>query len=349
MSTNTRVSIYDRHGGYLTDIESRCTRSWVLDAIGVAKITVATNDPKVTVRNFFPGNLILIENDRLGAWGGVLWTPQDFLVGSLQVTAYTPEYLLRQRRVRQQSITGTAGALFTQLINLANIQEDTQIRLGTVTSDGPSWTETLKYQSIYDMLIKLHDKTGQDWSIEPRIDTGGKLVFDANWHWRRGTDWNYRFEEGVHIERPSGAGMQIQTDPANDILAYGNSGSATQALYSNKINQTSVDLYGLRQTSFGVDATTADNLSAVAQAKLDELSYPINQHKLVIVDEPNTADADKRAFRYSNLGDSIIYNAAHYGWSPADGTIGQGDTRIRIIAREFDETQGKMPVTVYEV
>ena len=341
----TRIQIFDRAGIRLDEINARCTRSWILDGIGVAKITLASSDSKATFRNLFPGNLVFIENSRAGNWGGILWTPVSFLRGSVALTCYSAEYILRQRRVTPFTASGTAGQIFQMALTMANQQEETRIIAGTIESDGPAWSEVFKYQTIYEIMVKCHEKSGQDWSLIPAIGTDGRLTFQANWHIKRGSAFNYRLEEGLNLEAPEGAVLTVEEDVANDVLVYGNSGSITSALYSNKIDQLSRGAYGLRQASFGVDSTDTAGLDAAAAAKLLELAYPTNTHRLVILDQPSSFPA----FNFIDLGNQLVYNNASYGFNTQTGAIGQGEVNIRITHREYDETVGKMPITAYEV
>jgi len=335
----SRVSIYRPDGAYLADIECRVSRTWRLNAIGQAKIIIANNDIHATPDIICLGNYILIENDRAGDWGGMIWTPIEFHSSHIIFSAYTAEIKLRYRRVVPGSIKGSAGLMFVRLIEMANRQETTNIIIDAAQYAGISWQEDLKYLSIYDTVIKLAENSGQDWSIEPRINEDTRrLEFVANWHERRGSDHYYRLEEGVHLERPPGAGLIIEGDITNDVLVYGNSGSVISSIYTNKIDDESRAQHGLLQQSFGIDATTANVIEAAADGILKTLKQPKARHNLIAIDVNS-------AFNYLGIGDSVMVRLLYYGFQ--NGRLGQ-EFRARIIGKEYDETVGKMALLVEE-
>lgn len=334
-----RVTFYRRDGLRLDEIECTCTRSWMLNGIGQARISIPRNDAKVSRRNIDFGAYVLIEHPRVGDWGGVIWPQLQWTDKTVELIAYDPAFLLKQRRVGNGAITGTAGQMMSQLVDIANQQENARVAVGSIVSNGPSWTETLKYASIYDTMIKLAQRSGQEWSFTSGLDKDGRLTFYANWHVKKGKNYNKRLEEGTHFEKPSGVAIVVSGDIANDILVFGYSSSSSQLVVSNKIDQASVDRYGLRQYSLGIESNNAAAVAAQAQVLLDQRAWPVVSHRLVLLDVDN-------AFNYAGLGDRFICRRVDYGLG-VDGTPGY-TFRARVIAREFDETEGKMPLTVDE-
>jgi len=262
--------------------------------------------------------------------------------GYAEIRAFTGEMMLRQRRIVNQSFTGTAGDIFYKIINLCNQAEDTRIRINAVESAGVSWTEVVDYSNAYDLIIKIARKSGQYWSIEPALDPGGALVFYANWYQRRGTDWpaGIRIEQGTHTEAARGASLQVQGDLTNDILVYGTSGSQSSKIFAPAIDTAAQAQWGLIQTTIGVTDTDQASLTSAAQGLLRQYSQPVFAPRFVLLDVDCGATG-KKAFDYANLGDSFIHHRFVGRYA--------GDYRLLVTGREFDERFGKMPLTVTRI
>jgi hypothetical protein len=250
--------------------------------------------------------------------------------------------MLKQRRIVNQSFTGTAGQIFQAVIQLANQQEDTRLKVGQIASAGLSWTEVVDFSSCYDVLISIAKKSGQYWSIEPAIDAGGLLYFSANWHEKRGKDWPgaVRFEQGTHTEASRGAGLMVQGEINNDILVYGTSGSQASKISAAAIDTDSKGQWGLSQLTVGVTDTDQASLNAAVKNVLAQSKQPIFTPRMVLVDVACGGGSGK-TFDYANLGDTVNYHRFVGRYN--------GDMRVRVIAREFDERLGKMPVTVQKI
>lgn len=338
----SRVVFHNKDGSRVAEIDCTCTRTWVLNGMGQASIQIPLNDSKLTLDNTNFGQFVHIEHPRVGAWGGKIMPPytEHDADGYAEIRAFTGEMMLKQRRIVNQSFTGTAGDIFYQVVNAANAVEDTRIRINAVESAGVSWTEVVDYSNAYDVLVSIARKSNQYWSIEPALDQGGLLIFNASWHERRGKDWpaSIRIEQGTHTEVARGAGLSVQGDLTNDVLVYGNSGSQGSKIFAPSIDTAARSEWGLIQTTIGLSGDSDQaSLTAAALSLVRQYAQPIFQPRFVLLDVPCGASGQK-AFDFSNLGDSMIYRRFVGRYA--------GDYRVFITTREFDERSGKLALTV---
>ena len=74
----SRMSIYDKSGIYLTEIDADIDRTWKINDYGKATFTISKEDVKAVYEYIRFGNLIYIEHNKLPAWAGVIDPPRDW-------------------------------------------------------------------------------------------------------------------------------------------------------------------------------------------------------------------------------------------------------------------------------
>lgn len=342
------VVFYTKDGQRFNNGEVLCwyTRSWSLNAMGTARISIPISETKLTAELVAYGGFVVIEDDRVGTWAGMLWQPYQETEEAVNLTAFTMEKALAHRRVTPGAITGNAGAMFEQLITIANVNEPTGIVAGTIDNSGLSWTETLANEKVYDVVQRIASASGQYWSIAPGIGDDGRLGFAASWETRRGFDYNVRLEEGQHFVRPTGPAWVEDGDVVNDVFVYGNSSSSTSTPTARQVDAVSQGLYGLRQDSVGIDTDDVATLNAVATNILRARAYPRRDHRLYLADVYLDSTQTARAFDVAREGDTFIMVRPRHGYSGSGH--GGFEARVQVLAREYNATDGRMALVVRE-
>lgn len=340
--------IYQQNGQRFANGEIECTytRSNVINAIGVAKIDIPISESKLTEDMLSYGNFIVIDDDRYGIWGGMLWTPYQETEDTISLTAFTMEKVFAQRRATPGKIDGSAGDIFASLIDMANAAANTHIVKGTIDRTGLIWSEVVGNETIYDVLIRVASNSNQYWNVAPSFTNTGRLRFIANWQSRIGKDYNIRLIEGKHFVRPQGPALVDDGDIANDIMVVGNSGTSTP-LTARQIDGSSVAKYGLRQATITVDSADQNTLNVAATALVSLRAFPQRSHRLYLIDE-DTGNGTA-AFDFAHIGDTFILSRPGHGFQSGRGGIGNYEARVQILAREYNATDGRMALVVREV
>src|SRR3990167_7259240 len=94
--SKSRVIFCRRDGSMLAEMDCYTDRSWAFNEYGQAKIVIPKNDPKVvrSILNF--GNRVVIINDAVELWGGIVYPPRNWDKDSITVTAFSGEFLDRK-------------------------------------------------------------------------------------------------------------------------------------------------------------------------------------------------------------------------------------------------------------
>ncbi len=336
----TRVRVFSRNGLALEEFDNvPVVRSWVLNGIGTAKFEIPKTDTKATETNLQFGNPILIEHDRAGAWGGVISSPRGWTASTIQVTAYDPGiYFKRRYTPLTPGPRGTPGDVVKDLISVINNAEDTLIREGdTIFLGGRAVTSRAINAMCWDALVGEAARSLGEWEFIPDTSTG-ILNFKMNWYQQAG---QYRNEvalsEGHNIERSDGVTMIEEGEIVNSARGFIKGVSGGNIVAADAVEETSKNKFGLSQMIKSVGST--GDPQYVADGMVTNMAYPRRRWDIVALDVDNTFDQLR-------LGDTIQLMMPGYGFTnQAVGT----SVRVRIIGREFDDSTGKMPLTVYEV
>lgn len=274
----SRISLYRRtDGGFLTTIKAQPEYSWVLNAYGQCSFDLPIETLKTARRYMEFGTLVYIENEKLGNWGGVLDTDEDWNDdGTVTKNAYTGEYLLTFRRSPLNRLfrDATSGGLFKQMINQANLDEDLLIREGVIWRGGSPAEDTMDGKDIYSHVKALVEGQNRDYSIDPALDENGRLYFRANFYERMGETETTVLKEGYNIQKRSSP-LKVQRKIVNDLLGVG-AGSDDERATWKEIDAGSRNQYGLRQGSEdfsgvvdggALKSTTAERLRVLRQPR----------------------------------------------------------------------------------
>lgn len=336
------IRLFDKAGNPLQggEFDALVDRSWVLNGIGQANITLSKTDAACTASMLRFGNRILIQEDDMGSWGGILLPPRNWTADGITFTAYTIEKLLEHRYPGASSYTGYAGDIFEDLITSANTTEDTLIDFGAAYAAGESWTEETT-DTVYKAMASITKRTGQDWEIEPSIDSAGKIKWAAYWRSSRGQDLSsdVYLEEGQHFKIATGPLLSEQGPIYNSIklVKYDGVGVTTTATADD---DDSVAVYGTLQGIFNETVPTGYTAQTYCDYLLSVYKEPRKTFKLsVINDEVDT-------LKNIRLGNTITILLVTYGFT------GNGlglETQVRITAIEVDERDSTLTLVVNEV
>jgi hypothetical protein len=334
-----RVKVYRTTGELCAEIEAAIPRSWVLNRAGQATFTLSTSDPKFRDDIIRFGNLILVESDAVPNWGGVIWEPFEWSLGTCSVTALGLEALLKGRWTEPKAVLrGTTGEVFKQLIGMANAWGGYTIKLGSVWG-GPDHRHKVKGELAYDSITALSDDTGGDWWLEP-VEEAGRLVAHAHWAEQRGVSTTFGLHLDLNCEAPSGPLLSQQGPVVNYIFAYGQGATLDETPQLAVWDDESIARHGLWQALMVFPAKSEAELRVMAEAALEdrkELFSPFTVVALPVGD----------AFEHLRLGNFVDLSLPGVGFNP-DGTTGV-ETRVRVTGMSYDETDGKMPLILAEV
>jgi hypothetical protein len=336
MATNVRI--FTRLGVPLADFECQCTWGDILNDRSTAKISLPKSDPKITEEVLRYRNLVFIEHDTAGKWGGVLEHPQPWSDSTIELTAYTPDKILEFRNAYSTSYTGTAGAIFQQLLSDANREEATGIVFAEASSSGSSWTEPAADGNLYQILKRVADRSGQEWVFDPYITATGRLSFSARWLERRGSALSFTLEEGSNIRAAENKPMMIlQSKVVNRwYVRATRSGTVDTATVNDATSQA---LYGLCENTAIVTLPVGITAATYGALLLATSAAPRRTFKPVALDVNDT-------FAAMQIGNTVKLKLLNYGFS--DGGFGLEMT-VRLIAKEWDEYSGQMMITIDEV
>ena len=69
---SSRVSIYDKSGQWLTEVNTTFNRVYKLNEFGIGSFTLSTDDDKCREDYLQFGNYVYIEHDKLPVWSGMI-------------------------------------------------------------------------------------------------------------------------------------------------------------------------------------------------------------------------------------------------------------------------------------
>lgn len=345
--SETIAKFYNRSGILVYETLTTATRSWVLDAYGQSKFTVPI-DSRVKRENIEVGNFVVIESDYPPIWAGIVELPRTWHDGYIEVTAYSPEYILRHRiGPINETLNGVAGTIFETIINKANAKYDTRIRIGQITYAGITRQETLNFTELYGDIKEMASRANYNWNITPAFDQNGYLIFEANIYEKLGEDVSDKFilEEGYNI--PSGNVLLTEQGVlANSIGGYGDGADWKSRVSCTKIDQPSIDKYGLREypknfsgvtKQITLEQNTTDFLNLYKDIR-NTFSLSVYFDSAIALSNPLN-----NPFLYVKLGNTIGIKTNTCGFN-SSGDLGIYDN-TRIMGMAYNEDDKVIEIT----
>lgn len=331
-----RIRIYSRGGIGLADLRVTVERSLFINDEGEAEFDIVTNDANCRDDFLNFGNWLLIENDKLESWVGMIDTPQEWRRRYVHVHAFTPDRQFFYRNVpKQLRLSGKSGNVFREVVNLCNRAETTIIEAGTIWAGGADMPdENMSGDNLQDYIIDLAERSGAEYTFTP-VAYQGKLSIQAHWLERIGVDSNFGLEESYNLADENYS-LRRGTEPIfNELWGYGNGGGQSDRPSATFADPVSVSRYGLRQGS----KTYSDysNGGAVFNALRNEI---------------NTTKDPEDVFKLSAVDIGTTYQNVRLGnthplrmWSVGYGV----NTFARVTGLYFNPFAGKLELINREV
>lgn len=333
----SRVTIFNHFGTAIAELTTTTTRSWILDGVGRCQFPLATfTDPNCTRGILQYGNFVVVQHlptrDEFGnvrgtlpPWVGVIMPPQEWDYGILTVTAYSAENLLDFRPMPYVNIYGSAGALFTQILNFANDLPGFPVSPGVIFTDSNFFTAPLRL-SAFQEILNISKNATQDWDVTFKVNTANQLTLFANWYSQKGINVNALFSEGKNgnMKLPR---LTEQGRIANAAYGYNASASAGARAQAYQTDPASIGDYGWLGDNQNYSVQGQGGIDAANLSYVNLHSRPTITLELTALDVGKTFDG----LVTGNIWNVILKSLGFYG-----GGIGfQGQARL--VGIEYDD------------
>lgn len=332
---SSRISIFDKSGSWLTEVNATCRRSWKLNEYGIATLEISTSDQKAQEKYLRFGNLIYVEHDKLPVWAGMIDTPRAWGKGVITVTAYGGEYIMTTRITgKTLKVSGTYGSCYQQILDSMYSESDYNlVTTGTIYGGGGTMSTTYHWENVYTVFKKLASESGHDWNFEPVFDANGRLYFEAHWYERRGSRRTFTLYEDMHIELLD-IGLREQGTIGNRVRVFGNGANWSEMPAALRNDEESKAKYGTRYTAEYANVSTSDQLGDIADAKILYYKEPRKTFSINLLDVG-------QAFGYARIGD--ILPVSFYSCGFTGSQIGTS-ADIRILQMDYNENTNTLKV-----
>lgn len=219
------VTVYDRTGKPLDELDAKVTRAWKLERIVDAakgQMQLSVEDPKATFTNLKYGNYVLVENSGgLPNWGGIIWPRTIVSGGAIQITLQSAEWMFNGRVTDEKDkASGTPFQVFYYLCGLAVRNWTLPFSRDFVYQDVDETVDKVwNAKNIFEAMNELADETNSYWFLDPQRRDDGRLWFIPHWQRRIGGLFRLPLVENQNL-----VGLRITEEPpdlANIIDCYG--------------------------------------------------------------------------------------------------------------------------------
>jgi hypothetical protein len=352
---NWRISVWDRYGVFLTELECQFNCIWSLNEVGSASFTLSRYDEKLKERYLQFGNHIVFEHAHLGDWGGII-LPHDGRGwngdGTVTFRARSAEFNFNRRRAplidgpRGYNWVGMPGSLFKRIVDNMNAKADTRVRIGRVDRIGSLVIMQLRMlvwsKHLEKIIAQTNRRLGGDYWLEPACDVNGRLIFRANYVARRGRTTRFHLQEGVNLETPNGEFFREDGDIVNDMGILASESEGSNYKFGYAVNKTSQGKYGLFEDSDAVTTDSPAQAENMAEEVVAEKAYPRKAYVLTAIETPEQPNT----FYFVRPGDEASVHLYSVGfWFNQIGL----DEDVRIVSVEYDTEENKAMLTVEEI
>lgn len=142
------------------------------------------------------GRLAMITHPYLEPWVGVLDPPWKAML-PVRATLYSAEYLLSLRSADVvQPLEGSAAAIISAMVRIANGQEELFVRMGDTTgSDSAVRQETITQKKIWEQMRSFCERTGTEMYLRPQRESD-RLYLYVDLSNQFGVDTGYELYDG---------------------------------------------------------------------------------------------------------------------------------------------------------
>ena len=321
-----RLRIFDRQGFSLAEFRVNVERSWAIGYEGRATFSYPTRKTDVVNEKVLQfGNYLLVESTTLPPWIGVIDTPRAWADKEVEVNAFTPERLFSYRRGGiENKLTGSAGSIFAQLIDIINLAEPTILQAGSIWRGGSQREETVTPDTIEKNLKQLQSRSQEEYSFDPQI-LNNRLAILANWTDKLGEETPLVLQAanyGGNVETPT---MTEDDEIMNDVLGYGDGITWSSRIVANITDLQSIQKYGLRQS--GQEWRGVSRLETIEANNYDIIYRKRKPRRIFRLTALNIGST----FDYIRLGNICTLQLQSMGFD-RNGT----DTIIRILGMSYN-------------
>ena len=330
---SSQVTVFDKEGTPLADLDVDVFRSWVLNGYGEASFTISTRDNKCREEFLQYGNRLLVQHDKLPEWVGIMDTPRVWKYGSVECHALGAEVWFDWRLTHVHPMYDTLANVFRFIIDSSNSWGGSQMQHGIIRSGGIATTAALGGKAS-DHIMRLVDKYMVDWSVTPYL-SGNKLFLRANMYGgSRGEN------TGLTLNNINSKNVEptMTEDGAiyNHVFYYSEPGEGGGRKFGDARDNVSVGKYDLRMIAEQGVGSYEEGLEFSARMKLLDTKEPF------IMVAPSALDVGE-TFRQLRLGNVIYWENDYTGFAGA--SVGSNST-VRIVGMEYSETDKSVGLVV---
>lgn len=338
----------DKEGKAISDVQAIFDRAWLLNGYEQCSFTISAKKELARLDDFTFGNYLTITDDELPIWGGYFDPNQPWsTTGKVGMNAYSGEKLFGTRAYKSEKLLkGSPGAIYRQIIEAMNsvIPWATLIRTGNIYDGGDSREETISTKALYDDVLRISARSGNDFYVEPVIQDG-ILNFDGHWYAKRGEVKDFALEEGVNVEAKDNV-IEYQGEIWNYIFAFGNAATGSERETAIAYNQVSIDRYGPRMYPLSVDSNNKATVQASADVFLKYYANPRRTFNLTVGGKRVREDAKSTVFKTLRIGDTVDLNLYSPGYENGKSGV---ETKVRIFGMTHRGKRNTMELTANEV
>jgi hypothetical protein len=313
----SRIRLFDRTGKWIYELAVPAFREWVLNDIGNGSFPVRA---KGLARYIEVGNYVLIENDKLGEWVGLIENPLPWSQRRFTVNVKSAMQLFKLRvGSHEQPVAGSWGAVVNQMLGIMNNAEPTLLRIGHY-DDGVYYASVVDMSNLYTYLQRALAQAGTRLDFRPVV-TNGRLAIYLDIQPTLYTPTKLKLEEGKNLKNNTSILIK-QGDICNDVTIMGVT-LDQQKITARATHPESIQRYGLRQVLFSEGQSQAD-VDRLAEVRLAQYAFPRQTLGLTAIDKGDTL----RHTRAGNAGNVELFTV---GYQP-DGSLGfRGPAYIRVV------------------
>jgi len=288
---------------------------------------------------FLPGRMILVEDEPLEPWAGVIEMPIGLLPGST-VSVYNPEYLLSQRTPdRVVRLSGKAAKIAGDMIDLANQQEEMYFRLGEQGGSETYREERLDQRPFWEQLNAMLKRSRSEMVIRPKREPsdGNRLYLYVDILDRAGETTDFLLHDGQDGNVTVRAAT-LDRQVWNRVIGINGSSSAAERLITQAYaDEDSINVFRMRSRVENFRSTVEQAaLNAQAQAYLAIFGMPLLRFDVMIKDKGDTFENIRR-------GNGVILHSARV--TMPDGRKGWRGT-CRVMAYAYNEGNNTIGATL---
>lgn len=330
-----RVRLFNRAGQGLCDLRVTVERTWANSSEGEAEFDIVYSDPNCREDYLRFGNWLLVENDKLPPWVGMIDVPRQWKRRLVHVHAYTPDHLFMYRDVpKQLLVNGKSGHIFAEVVNLVNRPECTIITQGDIWIGGNGVNgEKLAGDNMQDYLNSLLTKCNGEFWFSHSVSNGNLQIY-ANWR-RKGVEVvNFLLSESYNLADADNTLVE-QDEFYNELWGYGNGSSTSDRPIAEIEDPESIGIYGLRQgTQMYSQYSDKGSVEDALKSRINDTRFPRKTFEFAITDTGDTWSMVEPGKNYPLMM-----------WSTGFGI----NTVVKVSSMYYDPFRGKVDLVTNEV